>query len=356
MTVEKEKLVADFELEDLKKLIYWVILKFREDEFHHQGVSAKSDLIGGFFDRWFNRAPEFLIFSRLLKDKPYDVVIDNYLYGQDTKKNAPDILGLKSKKDGKVLSVFARFVDGNWEHAEGTPFVEVKTNRKTQSLIAVGETQMDKDHYYVLVESNVPDDYLTVLFEKQLFDKKIFEGLQMPEGFIKSDSKNMVIFPKPAEPAKNLGFFKLMGIFTGDEIKKYSIYAKGQNDKKEADKPWYFGRCEEAGSVALKVREKVKEGIWKYGESYVPFFIEFKGTKSKATVVKKSKSTVYIEVEGEVKINDYVAKTGYHKINFKKFDRKSKKNEYIGDKNVFAHIADDSTKDLIKKFDQLVGL
>ena len=55
-------------------------------------------MIGGFFDRWFNRAPEFLIFGELLKGQKYDVVIDNFLYGQDTKKNAPDIIGLQKNQ------------------------------------------------------------------------------------------------------------------------------------------------------------------------------------------------------------------------------------------------------------------
>jgi hypothetical protein len=52
---------VEFKFDDLKKLVYWIICKFKEDEFHHQASSVKSDLIGGFFDRWFNRAPEFLI-------------------------------------------------------------------------------------------------------------------------------------------------------------------------------------------------------------------------------------------------------------------------------------------------------
>ena len=60
-----------FEKDDLYKLIYWIVCKFKEDEFHHQAASAKSDLIGGFFDRWLNRAPEFLIFRELLKGKNY---------------------------------------------------------------------------------------------------------------------------------------------------------------------------------------------------------------------------------------------------------------------------------------------
>ena len=142
-----------FEEKDLKRLIYWITCKFKEDEFHHQSASTKSDLIGGFFDRWFNRAPEFLIFRELLKDKGYDVVIDNFLYGQDTKKNAPDIIGLE--KNGKVKVKFAVFNDGEWKKLDNMPLIEVKTFRKNQSLSAVGSTQMESDHYYVFVESNV---------------------------------------------------------------------------------------------------------------------------------------------------------------------------------------------------------
>ena len=157
-----------FEIADLKKLIYWITCKFKEDEFHHLGSASKRDLIGGFYDRWFNRAPEFLIFRELLKNKPYDVVIDNLLYGQDTKKNAPDIIGLKDAKENIIVK-FTKYNDGDWENNPNMPIIEVKSFRESQNLISVGDTQMYNDHFYVIAESQVREDYLTVLFKDEVF-------------------------------------------------------------------------------------------------------------------------------------------------------------------------------------------
>lgn len=352
------KLVVDFKYEDLKKLIYWIILKFKEDEFHHQSSSVKSDLIGGFLDRWFNRASEFLIFQELLKDKNYDIVIDNYLYGQDTQKNAPDVIGLYDKKSGDVLAKFTEFVDGRWEHIKGMPFIEVKTNRKTQSLIAVGETQMDENHYYLLAESNVRDDYLVTLFDKSLFDKKVFDSLLTKEDFIKSDSGHLIINPKPLEYNEELGFFKLLGIFTGKEVKKYSVYARGKNGGSDAEKPYYYAGAEVVSTIrGADLEEQIKEGPYWYvikDEKYVPFVVKYLEKNSEIKYIKKNKGNAYIRVKGKVQTNDDILKDGDYKINFKKFDRSSGKSEFIGDKHVFEYFAEDSTEYIKKKFDEII--
>lgn len=58
-------------------LMYFIISKFQDENVHMQGISSKSDLIGGYIDRWINKLPENLIFNKfLLKDKSYSVIND----------------------------------------------------------------------------------------------------------------------------------------------------------------------------------------------------------------------------------------------------------------------------------------
>lgn len=339
-----------FEEEDLKRLIYWIVCKFKEDEFHHQASSTKSDLIGGFFDRWFNRAPEFLIFRELLTGKKYDVALDNFLYGQDTKKNAPDVIGLE--KGDKIIVKFAVYRDGDWKKIDKMPLIEVKTFRKTQSLSAVGHTQMDAEHYYVFVESNVREDYLITLFKESVFSKKIFESLKEHKEFIESDKNNQIIPIPELKVEKDLGFFKLLGIFRGDIVKKYSILV-GIDENGKPEKPRYFSSIEEIEPISHQIEEDFNKTLYRDGNNYVPFYMNA-NEGSKITIVKKLKGYFVVKVAGSAEINGNLVNEGYYKVIFKKFDRSSKKKEYVGDKTVFANIAENSQNELITKFDKLV--
>ena len=76
--------------------------------------------------------------------------------------------------------------------------------------------------------------------------------------------------------------------------------------------------------------------------------------ESKIVIVRKFKGNAIVKITGEVKLNNELIGDGYYKIIFKKFDRSSKKKEYIGDKSVFDNLAKDVSDELIKKFDKLV--
>ncbi|MBR2558154.1 MAG: hypothetical protein IKE95_07305, partial [Methanobrevibacter sp.] len=128
-----KKIKVDLTDDFLKKAIYWIICKYDMDEFKREQSSSKRALLGGFIDRWMNKAPEFLIFDELLKDKNYSAVNDTFFYTKGESKNAPDILGLIDS-NGKQYP-FARFKDNKWEVVEGTPFIEMKTFRSDQSLV-----------------------------------------------------------------------------------------------------------------------------------------------------------------------------------------------------------------------------
>ena len=80
-----KKIKVDLTDEFLKKTIYWIICKFNMDEFKREQSSSKQALLGDFIDRWMNKAPEFLIFNELLKDKDYSAVNDSFFYTYFTK-------------------------------------------------------------------------------------------------------------------------------------------------------------------------------------------------------------------------------------------------------------------------------
>ena len=178
--------VAELSKNDLLKAVYFILCKFKLDDLHLQGTSYKSDLIGGYIDRWINRIYEYAIFNKLLENKGYKVVADYFLYANDSEKNAPDILGLVDENN-EPLAIFSRYVNGTWISEEGMPYIEVKAYRKNQKFVSVKESQMHDDHYYAFVETDILGDYLSILFEDKLFDDQIFNSLIMNPLFIKND-------------------------------------------------------------------------------------------------------------------------------------------------------------------------
>lgn len=340
----------EFTFEYFKKYIYWTICKFKEDEFHY-GIVGKRDLIGGFFDRWLNRAPEFLIFDKLLQDRSYSIVLDNFLYGQDTEKNSPDVIGIKTN-EGRIIK-FTEFVDGSWKHIEDMPFIEVKTFRKDQKLVNLWETQYNEDHYYVFVESNVIDDYITALFQEDLFADEIFDSLKTPEDFIKSDSKQQIITPKKLKRPINLGFFKLIGVFKGSEVKNKCMLVTGG---REPQKPLTLDAIEQVPISKIKDRKSIPSGLYKYintkDEESLPMAVKL-GPNSSCGIVQDGIQTIYIQVKGTAQINDALLEEGFYKVKFKRFEKSSRKSEYMGYKCIFETDAVDVTSELIYKFDSV---
>jgi hypothetical protein len=95
-------------------------------------------------------------------------------------------------------------------------------------------------------------------------------------------------------------------------------------------------------------------GIFRENNNLVPFYIKYLKPDSTVHLLKKLKSYWLIEVTGKVDVNGTIVEDGVYKINFKKFDRSSKKSEYIGDKRVFENFAENSQEELISIFDDLV--
>ena len=211
---------------------------------------------------------------------------------------------------------------------------------------------MKNENYYVFVESKVRHDYLITLFKENIFEKKIFDSLFGYKEFIKSDSNNQIIPLKEIKINDTLGFFKLLGIFKGDIVQKYSILV-GVDENNKPIKPRYFGEVKSIEPIKHKIDEKFVDIIYRKGLDYVPFFMK-PAKKSTITIVKKLKGYMIVKIAGKANLNGEIVDQGYFKIIFKKFDRSSRKKEFIGDKKVFEIIAKNSTNELINKFDNLV--
>src|SRR5699024_3906381 len=171
--------------DDLLPLMYFIVSIYQQGKTHRQGISAKSDLIGGYIDRWINKLPENIIFNKILcADKNYKVINDYFIYGTELKsdKNAPDILGLKTKNG---IIKFAEFEDNTWNNCGGMPHIEVKTSKTNQKLVAVRETQLYDSNYYVFVESNFANDYLLSFFVEDYFNDEVLKSINMDTSFIK---------------------------------------------------------------------------------------------------------------------------------------------------------------------------
>jgi hypothetical protein len=79
-------------------------------------------------------------------------------------------LGIQSEKE---VIPFAKFKDDKWYMKEDKPFIDIKTYRKKQKMITIRDTQLEDEHYYVLVESDIKPYYLKKLLSESIFDNEI---------------------------------------------------------------------------------------------------------------------------------------------------------------------------------------
>lgn len=335
--------------EELSRIIYFILMKFRGDPLHMQGTSSKRDLIGGYIERWVNKIAETAIFDNLLKDKKYKALPDYFVYGNDSEKNAPDILALE-KNDGSILP-FSKYKDGKWVTVEGMPRIEVKVFRKDQSLIGVREPQMIDD-YYVFVESELEPDYLTAIFEKDIFSEEYFNQLEMPEELIESDTGKQIIEHAEMKKGKKIGKLRLLGIYSKEEVKNNTVLCgKGIS-------PYYFSNATNVDIKRTDIKELSisKKGILDYkleGGIYLPTIINgLEGKKIK--VSRENKGSVYFYSPSNISINGVKCGPGMIKIDFKKFDRSSSWDENIISKYIIENCANDCTAELISFFDSIV--
>ena len=350
-----EKLQVNLTEDILKKTCYWIIFKFLIDPYHKQQNSSRADLIGGFIDRWLNRIPETLIFDKLLEENGMEnvhVINDTFLYTDSISKNAPDILGLykEDENHNKIYYPFVKFDNGKWyiEEEINPPFLEMKTFRKSHSLVTIPENQFEKDHYYAIVESDINDIYLISLFDENFISEnyynEIFNNPQLYEEFVNYDNGKQLKFPKdyvsdnydrdiltPNEFLKDelgrLGTYKLLGIYKGSTISKFSIIAGTRNKIK--DEPLYLSKVEPYYDPIKKYfNESFHE--WEYFTQIkcIPVFIN--PLNSKITIVNETlENALYVYIDGKAKINNKKRSNGYFKLEFESVIHDATKYYYL---------------------------
>ncbi len=350
-----EKLQVDLTEDILKKTCYWIIFKFLIDPYHKQQNSSRADLIGGFIDRWLNRIPETLIFDKLLEENGMEnvhVINDTFLYTDSISKNAPDILGLykEDENNNKIYYPFVKFDNGKWyiEEEINPPFLEMKTFRKSQNLVTIPENQFEKDHYYAIVESDINDIYLISLFDKNFISEnyynEIFNNPQLYKEFVNFDNGKQLKFPKdyvsdnydkdiltPNEFLKDelsrLGAYKLLGIYKGSTISKFSIIAGTHHKIK--DKPLYLSKVE---PYYDPIKKYFNESFynWEYFTQIkcIPVFIN--SFNSKITVVNETlENELFVYIDGEAKINNKKCTNGHFRLEFENVIKDATKYYYL---------------------------
>lgn len=351
---------VDIKTEDVHDLLYFIISMYEDNDVHIQGTSSKSDLLGGFIDRWINRIAEELTFNKiLLKDKDYKVISDFFVYKNNVSKNASDVLGLEH---GNKIVKFTEFVEDRWEHIDGTPFIEVKAFRKTQQLSSVRIPQWEENHYYVFVETDLKSNYLKSFFSNDFFDNQIHKSLLMNEIFITDKDNPNIKMVEEISPFEGvLGSLNLIGIFTGKQLKEYSTLFKAK------ESPLYISSIEQLENFST-IRSLLETPILFTDLSYWGKFIGYKNGFLKYEkalnlkinnidsfkILKENKGSLYVQCEEDCEINNYkLKKNGYYKINITKFDRSSSWDELIGYKENFRQISD-STEELLNLMDKLI--
>ena len=356
MGLENKKIEVELTEEYFKKTIYWIICKYNMDEFKREQSSSKQALLGGFIDRWMNKAPEFLIFSKLLEDKNYDVVTDTFFYTKGESKNAPDIIGLVDKQG--VYYPFAKFNTDKWQLIENTPFIEMKTFRSNQSLVTIPYTQFDENHFYVIVESHLEEGYLSAIFDDELFENnEYYEFISSShDDFIISNEEGIIKNPVKLEKNNELGSYYLLGIYKGKDLKNYSQVVE------QGDKPIYF-REETESPSRLQKRFKVDSteipsGLYYFDndDKNIPCDIKIY-QDSKLTIEYKTKKTLDVNVEGRVEVDGKRLSAGLRRLKFDEFEKNGQIKEVVLTKSILECFNNEIsyTDELISIFDDIVG-
>jgi len=347
----------DIKKEDFYPLIYWALNKFTLDPQSRRSPGKKDDKLGGFIDRFANQSVNWIIFNHLLKDKSYKITPDYFLYSQKGAKNCADILGLI--KDDEIIP-FTKFATDKWNHLPDKPFVEVKTFREDQNLITVGDTQLEPEHYYCLVESNFDEHYLLNFFSDDIYN--YFDHLKIHDQLIEDDSNNVMLQPFEIKKAKSIGKVRLLGIYKGDELKKISTQA----DPKVH--PYYLDCVKKLENKTFKEDAfkvvKYEDNLFDFSkynkdETYIKFFINSNSINLNQKYPKNGPTIKNSLPSFEINFMNFDA--GIYKVEHKKFERVSNKIEFISYKNLVDNkfnggktLIKDCTSELISVFDQIV--
>lgn len=209
-------MTIDIWRDDIKSYIYFISSISQEKMYG--GLSSKSDLMGGIFDRWINLISEGAIFNKyfLKKISPkYKVITDFYQYKPIDNGIAPDLLGVRtSRKD----IPFAKFGQQGWMPYKNAPQIEVKTFKEDQYLVSLRNQHYD-GKYLVLLQMDLNPAYLVPFFSKDIFSCKVYSSLKMnDEVFIEEKlSREMKQTPRIIKD-KKIGTLDLIRVTTATEF------------------------------------------------------------------------------------------------------------------------------------------
>lgn len=343
----KNKKEIDLKVEiskkDIYRACYWTTMKYKHDKNHFQKVGNKTLSIGCYFDGWIQKLPEKLILNKLVEKKEYEIVDDYFIYGQDTKKNSPDLIGLKK---GEQIIPLALYNDGNWKMIDKAPFVEVKTFKQNQLLVTIPESQFDEDKYYVIVKSNLSEEYLLHLFDEKFYKECDLKEFKIYDEFIESSEK--LITPIEIKKSNIIGSYELIGIYKGLQIKKIAkIVGEGEY--------YYLKSFRKIKSKNTKKIE-LKNGPYCHSNDKMDCFsfcIQ-KNNNSKIFIKNEGKSYIDVEIIGKVKIDNFELKTGRYRLKFNVFSKSSKSLEVIVPRNTLEALLDSKHEELIDKLDSFM--
>jgi len=335
---------------DIIPTVYFIISMFQKENTHRQGTSSKSDLLGGYIDRWINKVPEDIIFNmHLLKDKDYKVVNDYFIYGKECEKNAPDILGIRK---GEKIDVFTEFYDNKWISVDKKPFIEIKTFRINQKLVSVRETQLADDYYYVFIESDFEHDYLLKIFEQNLLSD-VPNKIIMNNVFIKSNRNGLISQPNEITISSSdvIGTVALLTIISGKELKKRTIKCGEKENLYYVKSITEYSRTIKANDDRTLL-EYLGDKKYHFGHKCLIFDDKI---LKKLNIVKLNKGSIYVKSNENLKVYGItLEKNKCYKIELCLFERSSKWTEYIAHKNQFDDEAN-SSEELISKLDTLAS-
>ena len=266
------------------------------------------------------------------------MVNDYFIYGAQSDKNAPDILGIKTNNN---ILRFAEFSDNTWIPIEGMPYIEVKTFKQNQRLVSVRETQLKDDSYYVFVESDFRPDYLISLFDDTFFNNNIAETICMDECFIRSNNNGVIAQAQPVQEVNNslIGSIGLITVIKGSDFRVGTTRCvAGENIyyvKEVSLRPRITGSNIDVlftDMFEYNPTAETFEGAWN-GKQLIPIACV---NPQNIRVLKKNAKSLLISTTGPCSIYDQELMEGQiYGIEFAEFERSSGWTEYVGLKNQY---------------------
>ena len=354
------------EKQDVIKSIYFIaeMVQNSGEKGMYGGLSGKSDLMGGIFDRWINQIPESVIFNKYIlpsisQGKNVEIITDFYKYvpRQETTGIAPDVIGLKI--NDKVIPFVV--YDNHWVVEEGKPQIEVKTFKASQKMVSLRNQGYD-GKYLVMIESDFRVDYLLPFFDKAYFEDDVYETMTMNDNvFIKNNNGYIHHLKKINNTRQDLGTIKLLC------VTETSLFTKIANYCGPGVSPIRIDSISEAMSrnVNMTIDKELSQycdlqdsGLYRFNKSWsvdsISQYLDFACSDISAVkVVKKNKSNFYIKTLSDCYFNHKLLEKGkVYKISFTELNRKgSSEGEYFLQKDLIGDVISkqQELKDILAK-------